>query len=363
VSPPLVTALGMITGTSMDAIDLALVTSDGDSRVEAGPTMSADYPTELRAAMRRLIEDPSAAAEPQPALDRAMAEAHAQAVDRFLAEHAARPSLIGFHGQTVLHRPDAGITRQIGDGQHLADLTGLPVVSGFRLADVAAGGQGAPLAPAYHAALAGGLKGPLAVLNLGGVGNVTYIDVEALIAFDTGPANGPLDDWAARHTGQPCDRDGALAAAGRADAERVKTALAHPYFERPPPKSLDRQDFTADMADGMPAADGAATLMAISVASVVASQRWLPAAPRRWLVCGGGRRNPVMMAALAEALSAPVDPVEAVGWDGDALEAQAFAYLAIRSSRGLAVTYPGTTGAPKPMTGGVVHQPFEALRA
>lgn len=341
---------------------MAIVRTDGESVADLGPSRTAPYPADLRRQMRALIDDPNAAARPQPALDRAMAEAHGQAIVGFLDDTGAAPDLAGFHGQTVLHRPERRLTRQIGDGQHLADLIGLPVVAGFRQADVAAGGQGAPLAPAYHAALARDLAGPLAVLNLGGVGNVTFIDGDTVLAFDTGPANGPLDDWVARHQGAPFDRDGALAAQGTVDPDRVAAALDHPYFKAAPPKSLDRQDFTADLAAGLAPTDGAATLVAIAVASVRAAMDWLPARPMRWLACGGGRHNPVLMAGLAEALGAPVQPVEAVGWRGDSLEAEAFAFLAVRALRGLALTYPGTTGAPRALTGGVVHTPATGRR-
>ena len=222
-------------------------------------------------------------------------------------------------------------------------------------ADVAAGGQGAPLAPLYHAALAAGLAKPVAVLNLGGVGNVTWIGgrVDEILAFDTGPGNALIDDWVRRHTGRAADIDGALALTGRASEAHVARFLQHPFFARKPPKSLDRDDFRDAMPEGLSIEDGAATLTEMTAAAVAAAVRHFPAPPREWLVCGGGRHNPAIMAALGRRLDgAPVRPVEAVGWDGDALEAQAFAYLAVRSLRGLPLSLPTTTGAPHAMRGG-----------
>ncbi len=271
-------------------------------------------------------------------------------------------AVLGFHGHTILHQPEAGRTRQIGDGALLAAETGIDVVCDFRARDVAGGGQGAPLAPLYHAALAAELAKPLAVLNLGGVANLTWIGAGAdesegaVRAFDTGPGNALIDDWAARHSGRPLDLDGALARAGRTDEAALASLLEDPYFARPPPKSLDRDAFDPGPVAGLSPADGAATLTAFSAAAVARALDHLPVPPRRWLVTGGGRHNPALMAALAERLEAPVAPVEAVGWDGDALEAQAFAYLALRSLEGLALSLPGTTGVARPMPGGVVHR-------
>ena len=287
---------------------------------------------------------------------------HAGVVRELLdANGNARVELVGFHGHTILHRPGEHRTWQIGDGALLAREIGLPVVNDFRSADMAAGGQGAPLAPVYHRALADGLPRPMAMLNLGGVGNVTFVgEDETLLAFDTGPANALIDDWALRHTGTPVDGGGALAKSGRADPGLVEAFLAHPYFDLSPPKSLDRDDFRGlaeRLIDGLSAADGAATLSKFTIASVVAATRHLPAPPRRWLVTGGGRHDPVIMAGLAAALHVPVDPIEAIGEDGDALEAHAFAYMAARCLRGLPISFPGTTGVASPLTGGRLHRP------
>ncbi|MGH7112591.1 MAG: anhydro-N-acetylmuramic acid kinase, partial [Stellaceae bacterium] len=287
---------------------------------------------------------------------------HAEAIAVFLSRHPGPTiDLVGFHGHTILHRPAERRTWQIGDGARLAQFVGIDVVGDFRTADVAAGGEGAPLAPLYHAALAASLAKPLAVLNIGGVANLTWIGREgAVIAFDTGPGNALIDDWVRRHTGVAADFDGALARAGRASQAHVAGFLDHPFFARKPPKSLDRDDFRAVMPEGLAPADGAATLTEMTAAAVAASLRHLPAPPREWLVCGGGRRNPALMDVLARRLAAPVRPVEAIGWDGDALEAQAFAYLAVRSARGLPLSLPTTTGAPRPICGGRLFRPLSA---
>jgi anhydro-N-acetylmuramic acid kinase len=344
-------ALGLMSGTSLDGIDVAFLATDGRAEVAPGPALTVSYEAGLRARLRSVLGGQG----PVPEVERELTDAHAGAVRSFLAQHDVGPvDVVGFHGHTILHRPREGRTWQIGDGARLAQRLRLEVVADFRSADVAAGGEGAPLAPVFHAGLAAGLERPLAVLNLGGVGNVTWLGVgEAqILAFDTGPGNALIDDWALRHTGSPVDRDGALARAGRVDDQAVARFLAHPFLARRPPKSLDRDDFRAFMPEQLSPADGAATLTAITAAAVAAAVAHFPAPPRRWLVTGGGRRNPAIMAALAQALAAPVEAVERVGWDGDALEAQAFAYLAVRSLDGLPLSFPGTTGVPAPTPGG-----------
>ncbi len=349
--------IGLMSGTSLDGVDAAWVETDGERIGRLGPRLTLPYDPALRRDLRALLDAAPGLRGDEPELAdcvRRLTERHAEAVAA-LGEPA---ELIGFHGQTILHRPSERRTWQIGDAALLARLTGTPVAFDFRSADVAAGGQGAPLVPVVHAALAAALPKPLAVLNLGGVGNVTWIGEGegALLAFDTGPANGPLDDWAQRRAGQPYDRDGALASAGRVDAAVLARLRAHPYLAAPPPKSLDRLDFhraleAAGIEDLSPE-DGAATLAAFCAACVAAAARYFPVPPRQWLVTGGGRRNPALMRALTDALTEPVRPVEVVGWDGDALEAQAFGVLAARVARGLPLTFPGTTGAPRPLPGG-----------
>ena len=358
----LVRAVGVISGTSMDGIDVALVSTDGESRVEPGPGGAWPYPEGLRRELLAVAADPARAErEPLVELDRQVSEAHAGAIAAFLAANrlAARDvALVGLHGQTILHRPERRFTRQLGAGAAVARIVGIDTVDRFRHADVAAGGEGAPFAPLYHRALAARLERPLMVLNLGGVGNVTYIDDDSTIAFDTGPASALLDDWTLRRAGRPYDADGALAASGRVDPAILARLMDDAYFARRPPKSLDRNEFhrRAAIVEALSPADGAATLAAFTIESVIASLRHVPAAPRRWLVTGGGRHNAHFMRGFAARLGVPVEPVEAVGWDGDFLEAQCFAYLAVRSRRGLPLSLPTTTGVPAPMPGGELHR-------
>ena len=350
-------AIGLMSGTSLDGVDAALIRSDGRALIETGHAITMPYDEAFRSELRAVLGGKGDVA----AVERALTLRHAAAVEALLAAgDVARTEIavIGFHGQTILQAPEQKRTWQIGDGALLAAKTRIDVVTDFHSQDIAAGGQGAPLAPLYHAALAAPLERPLAVLNLGGVGNVTWIGVAAgqLIAFDTGPGNALIDDWVQRQNGQRCDRDGALAAAGRVDRKALATLLDHSYFEEKPPKSLDRDAFDSAPVAGLSAADGAATLTAFTAAAVARARAHLPAAPHRWLVTGGGRHNPTLMKALRAELEVPVEPVEAVGWNGDTLEAQAFAYLALRSLDGLPLSLPSTTGVDWPTGGGVLHR-------
>ncbi|MBY0431725.1 MAG: anhydro-N-acetylmuramic acid kinase [Rhodospirillales bacterium] len=352
-------SLGLMSGTSLDGVDAALLTTDGDTIAGFGAWLTVPYEPAFRQRLRGVLGGRGDIAP----VERELTLIHAGVVRRLLAEAGLNPAevdLIGFHGHTILHRPERRRTWQIGDGGLLARETRIAVINDFRSADVRAGGQGAPLVPLFHAALAKALTPPLAVLNLGGVGNVSFLGSDGrLSAFDTGPGNALIDDWVLRHTGRSCDEDGALARQGIVKAEAVAAFRAHPYFSVPPPKSLDRDDFSAfalGLAEGLAPADGAATLTAFTAAAVACGLAHLPEKPRRWLACGGGRLNPVLMQALREALGVPVEAVEAVGWQGDALEAQAFAYLAVRSLRGLPLTLPETTGGPEAMTGGALHE-------
>ncbi len=272
-------------------------------------------------------------------------------------------TVIGFHGQTVLHRPQRRLTVQIGDGHFLAARLGIAVVYDFRAADVGAGGEGAPLAPVYHRALVqrAAREFPVAVLNVGGVANVTYIDGDELIACDTGPGNALVDDFVRERTGALLDTDGRAAAAGAVDEAALARFLAHPFFQKAPPKSLDRNDFrdwVGAACDGYSVEDGAATLTALTAASVARIVPLLPRAPKAWIVAGGGARNPTLMRMLGERLApVKVETGHAAGWSVDSLEAQAFAYMAVRSLRDLPISFPGTTGAPRPLTGGVLVRP------
>jgi anhydro-N-acetylmuramic acid kinase len=351
--------IGLMSGTSLDGVDAAWLETDGERIGTLGPRLTIPYDARLRSDLRRLLDHAPTLAVDDRRVKTASArltEYHVRAV-----EAVGRPAdLIGFHGQTILHRPDQRRTWQIGDAAWLAFRTGVRVAWDFRSADVAAGGEGAPLAPVFHAALARDLPRPVAVLNIGGVANVTWIGTDGtLLACDTGPGNGPLDDWMARHTGAAFDVDGALARAGAVDQAVLSRLLADPYFARAAPKSLDRLDFantlTASGIATLSPPDGAATLVAFTAASVAATR--LPAPPLRWLVSGGGRHNPAIMTALRLVLGAPVDPVEAVDWDGDAIEAQCFGFLAARVVAGLPLSFPGTTGVSRALPGGQIAEP------
>src|SRR5690606_37088043 len=347
-------AIGLMSGTSMDGVDVAAIETDGERIGWFGPSTTVPYEASLRARLDRAVRDPEGTADQRDALVRDLTDAHAAAVEAFLPNLPAgrRVDLVGFHGHTLFHRPGERRTCQLGDGERLAARLGIDVVYDFRSADVAAGGQGAPLAPVYHQALAAALDKPIAILNLGGVGNVTWIGERELIAFDTGPGNGLIDDWVRAHTDRPYDQDGRIAAAGRIDEARLAVLLAHPYFGQPPPKSLDRLDFSLARVEGLGLEHGAATLAAFTAGAVARAREHLPQPPRRWLVTGGGRRNATLMRMLEKALAVPVEPIEAIGADGDALEAQAFAFMAVRSLRGLPISFPGTTGVPQPLCGG-----------
>jgi len=352
--------LGLMSGTSLDGIDVAMIETDGRERVIPGPALTVPY----REAFRERLWSVLGGVGPVAAVEDELTRLHADAVEQFLGRHPGTAiDIIGFHGHTILHRPAERSTWQLGDGALLAGLLGFDVVADFRSADVAAGGEGAPLAPLFHAALAAALPKPLAVLNIGGVANVSWIGgAGELLAFDTGPGNALIDDWVRRHTGAAADIDGALARTGRASATHVARFLASSFFDRPPPKSLDRDEFRDFVPKGLSLEDGAATLTEMTAAAVAAGAHLFPMPAAEWLVCGGGRRNPVLMAALGRLLGASVRPVEALGWEGDALEAQAFAYLAVRSVRGLPLSLTSTTGAPRPMPGGRLFTGSRRLR-
>jgi len=322
--------------------------------------------------MRALLKDALVAASalavgeqvPQSIRDaeQRLTDVHADAVGQLLAAAGVRADaigLLGFHGQTILHRPHEHRTWQIGDGPRLAQLTGIDVVNDFRSADMAAGGEGAPFAPLYHAALARqtpGPKLPVAVLNVGGVANVTFVGRETVLAFDTGPGNAPMDDWAMKHLGKPMDENGKLARSGRVDARILARMLENPFFARRPPKSLDRMDFGFEPVNALSPADGAATLAAFTAASIARAAEHFPQPISEWIMCGGGRHNKALLGGLRMSVRVPVRPAEDVGWRGDFIEAEAFAYLAARSAKGLPLSLPTTTGVPNPTTGGRLYR-------
>jgi anhydro-N-acetylmuramic acid kinase len=353
-------ALGAMSGTSLDGVDAAVVDTDGEAIHAFGPNAYRAYTDAEQAVLR-------AALGKWPG-DTGLEAAQALVED---AHHAILSQfdgvdLIGFHGQTLAHDPGGRGTHQLGDGAALSERLALPVVWNFRSADVRLGGQGAPLAPFFHFACAKWIKAqePLAILNLGGVGNLTWIDPTrtkpeedgALLAFDTGPANAPINDLVHRRLGIAYDKGGELAARGTVAAGALELFLDEPFFLKMPPKSLDRDAF-ADMLElvrELDDADAAATMTAMSAAAVMRGMEHCPTPPQRLLVTGGGRHNPVMMQMLRAGLDCPVDPVEAVGLDGDMLEAQAFAYLAVRVARGLPTSCPRTTGVRASVGGGIL---------
>ena len=364
-----VKAIGLMSGTSLDGVDVALIETDGERVVAFGPVGYRAYAGAERATLRQALAEAVTLTDRRArpgrsrrgrSLGDARARRGGRGVPRGHAIARAEIAVVGFHGQTVLHRPRQGLTVQIGDGPALARSIGLPVVYDLRAADVAAGGEGAPLVPAYHRALVEALDRPrpIVVLNIGGVANVTYIDSGDPIACDTGPGNALIDDFIAQRTGKTHDDGGAMAAQGRVDEALIAAALREPFFDRPPPKSLDRNAFTHVDVRALSTADGAATLTALTAAAVARALRLLPRPARSVIVAGGGARNQTLMAMLRIRLApATVEPADTVGWSADALEAQAFAFLAVRSMKGLPITFPTTTGVPRALTGGVLVRP------
>jgi anhydro-N-acetylmuramic acid kinase len=364
----LMKALGLMSGTSLDGIDVALIETDGEDEVVRGPGMTFPYDDAMRRLLVNAIADardlktrrerPYSLAE----AERALTESHGVAVAQFCKETGTTRSsidVIGFHGQTVLHRPEMGLTVQLGLGDLLANFTRCPVVYDLRAADVEAGGQGAPLVPAYHRALVAKLpQRPIAIVNVGGVANLTWIGEDgALLAFDTGPGNALINDWMLKKTGAYLDSEGATAAQGQVNEDAMLALLSNGFFADAPPKSLDRNAFSTEAVAGLSVEDGAATLTAFTARTIAKAREHVPWEPELWAVAGGGRRNRTLMRMLAEQVHHAVVPIEAVGLNGDSLEAEAWAYLAVRSIRGLPITYPGTTGVAEPLSGGIRVDP------
>ncbi|MBD7940318.1 anhydro-N-acetylmuramic acid kinase [Brevundimonas guildfordensis] len=365
--------LGFMTGTSLDAVDMAVIETDGHDILSFGPAGEMKLDSETRAIIEDAIDDAfdweRGEEEPDSFEDArmAVADAHLAAALGFMAVNGVKSSgldLIGVHGQTVLHEAPTperpGRTVQLIDAVSVAEGLGVPVAYDFRSADVAAGGHGAPLAPVYHAALVrkAGMEGPVAVLNLGGVGNITLIRADGeLEAFDTGPANGMVDLLVQSRMKNRMDEGGRLAAAGTVDQAVLEAYLAHPYFAATGPKSLDRFDFSLDPVASLSLEDAAATLTAFAAQAVALGVARCSEQPREIVVCGGGRHNPVLLAAIRERVGVPVATAEDKGWRGDSIEAEAFAFLAARCRLGLPISFPGTTGVAAPMTGGRIVEP------
>ncbi|HEV7252455.1 MAG TPA: anhydro-N-acetylmuramic acid kinase [Mesorhizobium sp.] len=369
-------AIGLMSGTSMDGIDLAALDTDGEFVVRRGPSHFVPYEAAFRRRIEAALEEAKAIGrrEERPgslaALEEEITRRHAQALKAFVSTLGApwsRPEVVGFHGQTVLHRPEQALTVQLGDGALLARQTDLPVVFDMRAEDMRGGGQGAPLVPAYHAALARSLpepwagRWPMVLVNIGGISNVTFVPAEGdPVAFDTGPGNALIDQWVFREGGLPFDADGAIASEGGIVRPVVERYLLKPFFEKSGPKSLDRNDFTLAEAEGLELADGARTLAAVSAEALLRAVEHMPEPPKLWVVCGGGRKNPHIVGDLrkgAAAHGAETILAEDAGLDGDATEAEAWAYLAVRSLKGLPLTWPGTTGCRAPSKGGVLRRP------
>lgn len=364
------TAIGLMSGTSMDGIDVALLRTDGDAIVARGPFLGVAYDVGFRARLKQALEQAKAITrrEQRPGelaqVERDLTLRHVSAVREFLTLNdldVAAIDVVGFHGQTVLHRPDQALTVQIGDGALLARETGITVVHDLRANDMVHGGQGAPLVPVYHAALASTLKDarlPVCFVNIGGISNLTYIGADGLIVgYDSGPGNTLIDQWVETHAGIPFDQGGMIASEGKVIDGLADSYLNSPFFTAGKRRSLDRNDFQPPSGADAELADGARTLAYVAAASIIKSARHLPVMPTLYVVCGGGRLNRILMndlAALARQQGADVMSAEEAGFDGDAMEAEAWAYLAVRSLNGLPLTFPGTTGVREPVSGGVV---------
>ena len=357
-----------MSGTSLDGIDVALLRTDGEDVVDRGPAATYPYRPDQQAVLHDALQEAKSLEdrEARPGIlaeaERALTEWHAEAVNRFLDANGLTPpeiDVIGFHGQTVIHRPERRLTVQLGLGPTLARRTGIPVVYDMRAADVAAGGQGAPLVPVYHRALAAAVADrPVAFVNIGGVANMTWIGQDGdLVAFDTGPGNALLNDWCERHTDVPYDKDGMLARRGSSNTDVLGQLLKNNFFATSAPKSLDRNTFQTSVVDALSPADGAATLTRFTAASIALSEKLVPEPPRLYIICGGGRLNPTLIQNLRDLLQASVIVAEDVGMNGDSMEAEAWAYLAVRCLKGLPITFPGTTGVAQPLSGGVVARP------
>lgn len=350
--------LGAMSGTSLDGVDAAVLLTDGVEIVDFGETAYRPYSADERAVLRAAL----GAWPGEPRADAAaevVETAHAELLSRF-----DPVDLVGFHGQTLAHDPGGRGTHQAGSGQVLAEVLGWPVVWDFRSSDVQLGGQGAPLVPFYHHALARriGSTAPVAFLNIGGVANVTWTDPRipapehACLAFDCGPGNAAMDDLMLSRHNKPHDAGGSLAATGVPCQRRLEAFSDHPFFRRIPPKSLDRAAPVPDIT-GLSDADALATLAAGVATGVALAFEHFPEPPAHLWVCGGGRHNPTLMAMIAAGCECPIAPVEKAGLDGDMLEAQAFAYLAARVARGLPTSCPRTTGVAAPVGGGILSRP------
>lgn len=338
----------------MDGIDAALIETDGYGHIQTLGFVSCDHDEDLRAQLRTQLNKHDFGTD----VERQFTLAQLPVIQKLLDQCSLSFNdidVIGFHGQTTHHDPDNGITVQMGDGQLLANETGIDVVYDFRTNDMKNSGQGAPLIPVYHRALLqnANVELPIVILNLGGVGNITWISDDDMVAFDTGPANAMIDDWIAQHTDQKFDRGGQMALRGMVNENVLEQFLSLPYFNKAYPKSLDRNDFQNISVEGLSVEDGAATLTEMTVQSVAKGIELCPSKPNALYVTGGGRHNDYMMKRFADVTQLPIHSVDDLGWNGDAMEAEGFAYMAVRSLLNEPISFPKTTGCEKPVTGGV----------
>jgi anhydro-N-acetylmuramic acid kinase len=353
-------AIGMMSGTSMDGIAVAAIKTDGEEIFEKKSGLTVSYSSEFRDKLRGILGQ-GTLTTPIASIEKELTELHAHAFFRYLEEACILPTavkLIGFHGHTIFHQPPSRFsnprTWQIGDGQLLSQLTKTDVVFNMRENDVKHGGEGAPLVPLYHRALAHDLKKPVAIINIGGISNVTWIGhKDQLLAFDMGPGNALLDDWVKTHYNIPYDKDGLIAARGVLNKEVIKNFSAHPYFRQNPPKSLDRLDFNLEDVRHLPPEDALATLTEMTAIAIKEGTRFFSEMPHAYIITGGGRLNKTLMGRLAVHLApAHVQTTEEIGWDGDYIESEAFAFLAVRATKGLPLSEPTTTGVKKAVSGG-----------
>ena len=360
-----VRALGLMSGTSLDGVDIAAITTDGFDVYDFGPSRTVPYDEVMRENIRAVLgkkPDNETDAAQIRQVEEELTRFHAAAVKEFIADTDEKIDIIGFHGHTIHHEPQNRYTHQIGDGAALAGQTGIKVVCRFRNADVAAGGEGAPLVPVFHNALCANMEKPVGVLNIGGVSNITWIGSNGeMLAFDTGPGNAPINDWVLKHAGQHMDYNGKLAALGNINGKVLAALMRHKYFAQYPPKSIDRNIFRDKLEhlEGLSLEDGAATATAFTAEAVAYSCAiYLPEMPKQIIVCGGGARNPTLVRFIRQRLeNVEVQTANDLGWNADELEAQAFAFMAVRRLYNLPISFPATTGVPEPMVGGEIFEP------
>lgn len=356
--------LGLMSGTSLDGIDVALIKTDGEKVLEFGPAKTFLYPKSLKKHLQQIIHAPDS--DKEKTIEMYVTFAHAKAIKKFLKLfNIQHVDLIGFHGQTIWHKPEEHSTRQLGDGQLLANLTGIKVINNFRENDMKHGGQGAPLIPLFHQTLLKEQQKPVAILNIGGVTNITYIDTkENLIAFDVGPGNALIDDWMFIRKKVFYDKDGMTAAQGKIHEKEASAFLKNMFFEKSPPKSLDRNSFHNALQDvaTFSTEDGAATLTSFTAKAIRKARKFLPMSPKAWIICGGGRHNKTMVKMIKQELDEPIFTAEESGFMGDFIEAQGFAHFAVRSLKNLPLSLPSTTGVSTPVSGGTLYTPKSTSR-